>query len=137
MTSTCEVEDDTTTSATAAATRPRRDGNDVALTIPRELWSPPISEATWCGVRPRLSKLLLLAPTLALVGAYVSASAGARGHLTASGWLLGLAVCSILAGATGLVVHARRLVRFHAEAPREDRRGDRDTNVGDIHGEDR
>lgn len=137
MTSTREIEDDTITLAPAASTRPRRDANDVGLTIPREFWSPPVSEATWCGVRPRLSNLMLLAPALALVAAYVSAAAAAHGHLTASGWLLALAVCSILTGATGLAVHARRLVRFHAEAPRKDLRDDRDDNLGDVRGEDR
>lgn len=131
MSTTQQIEGDTVTLAPAASTRTRRDGNDVGLTIPRELWSPAVSEVTWCAGPPRLSKLLVLAPTLALVAAYVSAAAAAHGHLTASGWLLGLAVCSILTGATGLAVHARRLVRFYAEAPRDVR-----DDLGDVRGHD-
>lgn len=96
---------------------------DSGLSIPRAYWSAPVSEAAWCGVRPRLSRLLLLAPALALTSGYASAALAARGHLIASGWLLALAVCCILAGVVALGRHARRLVRYRTEAPRHEGSG--------------
>ena len=122
-----------TTMTVTRLTAPRRPATESGLTIPRELWSPPISEATWCGACPRLSKLLLLVPVVTLVAAYMSAATAAHGYLIVAGWLLGFAVCAMLTGAATLAVHGRRLVRFHNEAPREDLHDDR----GGIPGEGR
>jgi hypothetical protein len=101
--------DDQTDSTSAA---------DIGLGIPRELWSAPVSEARWCGVRPHLSPLLSLAPAIALVAAYLSAATAAHGHPQAAGWLLTLAVIAIVSGLAALAVHVQRTVRYRAEAPR-------------------
>lgn len=96
----------------------RRSEDEPALSLPRELWSAPVAEARWCGTRPRLSRLLLLLPFVALLSAYAAAAAAAHAHVQLAGWLLALAVVAILGLATAVGRHAHRLARYRAEAPR-------------------
>ena len=44
-------------------------------------------------------------PVVGVLAGYFSALAASHGHLTVSGWLLGLAVCSVVTGAVGMAVH--------------------------------
>lgn len=128
---TISIRDDVNPASSTSTSPTTGDGG--GLSIPREFWSAPVSETAWRGVRPRLSRLLLLlAPLIALVGAYVSAAVASHGHLIAAGWLLALAVCSILAGAVALGVHAHRLVRHRAEAPPGECYGRLDSNTGEV-----
>lgn len=94
--------------------------HDARLSIPRKLWSAPVNEAQWCRTRPRLSPRLLLAPVAAPVAAYISAACATRGHMNAAGWLLSMAVLAIVSGVAAVAVHGRRVVRYRAEAPREE-----------------
>lgn len=102
---------------TSTAARCRDD--EPALSVPKELWSAPVAEARWCGTRPRLSRLLLLLPLVALISAYAAAAAAAHAHVQLAGWLLGLAVVAILTLAAAVGRHAaHRLARYRVEAPR-------------------
>lgn len=88
------------------------------LSIPKHLWAAPVNEGRRRQPPPRLSRLVLIFPIVAPVSAYLAAVAAAHGHVHAGGWLLGLAVTAILSSAVVLGVHAHRVARYRAEAPR-------------------
>lgn len=114
----------TTTPTTPNGAEVRRERADLPvgdltpLSIPKELWSAPVSEARWCGIRPRVSWTVLLLPLAALVSAYAAAAAAAHGRPQLAGWLLALAVTAILTMAVAIGRHAHRVARYRAEAPR-------------------
>lgn len=103
----------------SAPSRIRRDGTESReLTIPKDLWSPPVSEAQWVGTPPRLPRLIILMPLAALVCAYVSAAAVTAGHATAGGVLLFAAFIALVWFGGALACFGYRSVRYRSEAPR-------------------
>ncbi len=94
-----------------------RAGGAGGLTIPEAVWSPPVAEAQWTGMRPQLPLLVRLMPPAAMVLAYLSAVLTAAGHAAAGGVLLCAAFTALLWFGAALVYHGARLVRYRSEAP--------------------
>ena len=90
------------------ADRAAEQSHEGGLTIPRHLWSGPVSEAraeAWTPRLPWFGKLIAALAVVGLFAGFFSAQASTHGHRTASGWLLGLAVCAVVTGFIGMAVH--------------------------------
>ncbi len=93
-----------TEDATPAAEVPHEDG----LSIPRHLWSAPVSETradAWTPRLPWFARAVAALTVVGLLAGFLSAQAATHRHPTAAGWLLGLAVCSVVTGVVAMAVH--------------------------------
>lgn len=98
------------------APKPVAETDGGTSSIPRHLWAPPMPEARRGETAPRLPRLVLLLPVLTLIAGYAAAAA-ARTHLTAAGWLLGLAMTALIAFAAAIGMRCCHVARYRREAP--------------------
>jgi len=103
--------------AAPSGTRPEHTETG-GLTIPKDLWSPPVSEAQWVGTPPRLSRTAILTSLVALGCAYLSAVAVTARYATVGGVLLFAAVVALVWSGAALGHFGYRCVRYRSEAPR-------------------